>query len=364
MDMNSNRWPGEHTDETAPRPMDAEPAPPAVTALVRRTPWEQARELVGFLKDVDTIATELCKSTLLPKNMQAPANLKLVLLQGLEMGFSVVQAIRASYVIESRESPPRVGYYVEALVALVRKSPVCRFFRVEECTPTLCRVVCARKDEADSVVHMFELSMAQAQAGNLDKRWNGESKQFEVKFPWKASPSDMLRNRCCGRAVKTVFQDVVFGMSTPDELDDLATADSLERAGGFGPVPAEAPVRFRAGDAPVDADIVQDAGSVPAADDGTGDPGWDAALADIASGTGINTSSWLPDDLGEEWSRRCAGAPDRRALNALGSWMAAMKTRADKSPACARAAAAMAETFNARGAELRKSQAAQTGGAA
>lgn len=347
-----------------------QPAIPPVTALARRSVFEQARELVGYLKDIDIISDALCKSTLLPKNMQAPANLKLVLLQGLEMGFSVVQAIRASYVIESKEAPPRVGYYVEALVALVRKSTVCRFFRVEECTPEMCRVVCARSDEAAAVIHTFELSMKQAQAGNLDKRWDWEKKEFAVKFPWKAAPSDMLRNRCCGRAVKTVFQDVVFGMSTPDELDDLATADSMDRHGGFEAIPVEPTRRHpRAAEAPVDADIVEitPAGEVPPAhDEGTGDPGWDAALAEIAKGAGVGLDmiGWMPDDLAEEWARRCAGAADRKALNALGGWMASMRSRADKSRACGTAAAAMAETFNARSGELKVAAAKPSGGAA
>jgi hypothetical protein len=340
-----------------------EEEPQPSTALVRRSPFDQARELVGYLKDIDIIAGELCKATLLPKNMQAPANLKLVLLQGLEMGFSVVQAIRASYVIESKEAPPRVGYYVEALVALVRKSPVCRFFRVEECNPDVCRVVCARKDEDDAIIHTFELTMKQAIAGRLDQRYDWERKEFVQKFPWKSAPSDMLRNRCCGRAVKTVFQDVVFGMSTPDELDDLVTAERADAHGGFAPVPAQAepkvyytnegsqaapddrPMKAPAGAEIIEAELV-----------GTGDAGWDELLDQVAKLASVDTAGWLPPELLELWERKVGEAKSKAQLNALAPWIGAAKKGAGKSKACSEVATQMSVTFNERSAKLKEEE--------
>ncbi len=186
---------------------------PITTSLVRRSPLEQIHELTTYLADLDTIALALCKSTVLSKPMQNPANLKLVLLQGLSMGFDVVQSIRASFVIEGKpgsDEPARVGYYVDALVALVRASEKCRFFRVLESTSKVCRVECSRTDEPVEMVHHFELTREAAADAGLDQKWfrgPGGAWKSELKYQWQAMPADMLNARCCGRAVKVGKHD-------------------------------------------------------------------------------------------------------------------------------------------------------------
>jgi len=329
---------------------------PTTTALVRRSQWEQVHDLVAYLDDLDALANALCKSTMLPREMQTPANLKLVLLQGLSMGFDPIQAIRGSYVITSKDQPPRVGYYVEALVALVRTSSVCRFFRVEEATAERCRVVCARTDEDETMLHIFELTMAQAQAANLDKKWEkGSDGKYhpETKYTWKAAPADMLRNRTCGRAVKSVFQDVVFGMSTPDELDDIAAADAMERSAGGGFAPAPVAARPAPSSAPAAAAARPAEDIVDAELVGSGDAAWDELLALIGL-AGVDTAGWLPADLCEEWDRRVAGTTSKGALNAFAPWIGEATKRAQASKSCAEVAAHMRASFNAQNAELGK----------
>ena len=342
------------------------PPPPPQLALVRRSPWDQLHELAGFLQDLDAIATALCKSTLLPPSMQAPANLKLVLAQGLEMGFTPIQAIRASFVVESKKNGARVGYYVESLVALVRKSNVCRYFTVEVATADACRVRCARADEPEDIVHRFELTMDAAKKANLDKEWeqgpNGE-RVAKQKYTWFTAPADMLRNRCCGRAVKTVFQDVVYGMTTPDEIEDLRAAEVLERdsgnASGFAAVPMSTPAPTAQPEI-VDAEIVEPEPTAPAtgqpapSEEGTGDPAWDAAVAEIAKLAAIAMPAWTPADVLEEFSARLARATTKAEMNPLGSWIAALKKHGEKAPTVLAECAKFVAAFNARTGELRK----------
>lgn len=370
-------------------------APAQTTALAVSSPYGSLTEFVKHMEELKAVAEVLSKSSLLPKAMQNPANLQLVLAQGIEMGFTPIQAIRASFIIESKDQPAKVGYYVESLVALVRKSGVCRFFRVEVMTADECRVVCARKDEDETIIHTFRLSMVEAQKANLDKKWEWEDgkRVAKTKYPWVTAPSDMLRARTCGRAVKAVFQDVIFGMATPDELDAIADAHVIEMMesgadNAFVPAPitsSPAPSRSRAGEsgpslastravtsqpttkAPVDVPYNETTPFDAPADASTGDPGWDAALVALAKVNGWDvgsTSSWGPDDVKEEFSRRVDGASNRKELNQLGTWQGRFTEQAAKSKTCAEVAAYLRDTFNTRNTQLRDAEKSATAGGA
>ncbi len=332
--------------------LDSPPAP--TMALARRSPFDGVTDLVQHLEGLEVLSQVLCKSTLLPRDMQTPANLKLVLLQGLEMGFTPIQAIRASFIITSKDQPAKVGYYVEALVALVRQSSVCRFFRIDVADATKCRVSCARKDEDEAIVHSFELTLVEAQKANLDKKWtrNPTTGKFEPeqKYTWFTAPADMIRNRCCGRAVKTVFQDVVFGMATPDELDDVASAEAGERAMAAEyvavPMPRSTTVTM-------------------STDRSTGDPAYDDMLARLGDFAQVRMSGWLPEDVLEAFTNVLQLAGDRKALGAAQPWLATVASRAAKSKTVADLAAKMSMLYNERNAELRKAaEAPATGKAA
>jgi hypothetical protein len=367
---------------------DIKPDPAPQLALVRRSPFDQLGDLTKHLEALDLIANALCKATILPPTMQTPANLKLVLIQGLEMGFTPIQAIRASFVITSKEGS-KVGYYVDSLVALVRTSNVCRFFRVEETTKDRCKVTCARTDEDESVVHSFEITMVEAKARGLDKKneWNPETRQNvqKQKYVWITAPADMLRARTQGLAVKSVFQDVVFGMSTGEELDDLAAAEVLEKhaPGDFAPVPTaprreqspppanwqdardHAATQKREPEDVVDAELVEDPTMptlpvqtrepAPVAET-SGDPGWDEALGVVGAIASVDTKGWFPEDVLKLWDANLGGATKRVELNALAPIIGEFAKRSEKSKTCADVAARLRVSFNAATQALRKSE--------
>lgn len=363
-----------------------EPAPSV--ALVKRSPFELAREFVAYLKDIDIIAESLSKSTLLPKEMQTPANLRLVLAQGLEMGFSPLQAVRATFVIPGSKdgyTPAKLGYYVQALIALVHSRGKCRFFRVDETNGKRCRVSCARSDEAADVVHSFELTIEQARDAKMNVKWTKENGQWvaEEKHPWKTAPADMLMWRVCGRAAKAVFPDVVFGMSTPDEIEDLVAADAMDndKSGGFVAIPHSPPRAAAASSSPppsssaaaatpatspeiVDAELVPDETTAAP----SGDPAWDQFLHEIAQLT--NDREMLqafPPEMTLHWDARLVEVKTRKDLNALAPWIGAANKRASQSKACAELGAHMQKSFNEHNAKIREAEraaaAAAKGGA-
>jgi hypothetical protein len=237
---------------------------------------------------------------------------------------------------------------------------VCRFFRVEETSAKRCRVTCARKDEPLEVIHTFELTIEQAIEAKMNVKWErGQDGKFypEEKFPWKTSPADMLLWRTCGRATKVTFGDVVHGMTTPEDVEDLAAADAMERAGGeFAPAPVSpfvkpisAAAKERAAERTATGEDVVDAELV-----GSGDAAWDDLIGIIGPLAGVDTAGWLPSDLCEEWDRRIAGATTKGTLNAFAPWIGEASKRAATSKNCADAATHMRTSFNAQSAELGK----------
>lgn len=360
----------------------ATPATPTL-ALARRDPMAEIRELAAGLAELKTVCEALSKATILPPLMQHPANLQLVVMQGLSMGFTVWQAIRASFIIPPKKDGevPRVGYYVDSLIALVRRSDKCRFFRIEETTAEVHRVVCARTDEGtdeNPIVHMFELTRQQAHESGMDvARWKDRDGRWQtgIKHNWETGPADMLNARNCGRAVKRVFQDVVFGMSTPEELEDIVIADRQEGE-LFAAIPRAAanakrvdiipPSGARSGETVV---VYEDGNTVgsgatqdgPASElvppeEGSGDPAWDEVLAIFARTAGVDTKGWLPSELVELWSKRLGAVATKAQLTLLAPWMSHVGARISESKSCSEVFAAMRKMFSERDAEIRKQE--------
>lgn len=345
---------------------------PGPTALVRRDAMTEIRELAAGLAELRAVCEALCKATILPPLMQHPANLQLVIMQGLSMGFTVWQAIRASFIIPPKKDGevPRVGYYVDSLIALVRRSDKCRFFRIEETTAHRHRVICARTDEGtdeNPIIHMFELTRQEAHEAGMDvARWKDREGRWQtgIKHNWETGPADMLNARNSGRAVKRVFQDVVFGMATPDELDELTAAEQLEanapREYAAVPVvvhqPATATASARIERDIVDADIVSNDEAPPAAGESSGDRGWDAMLADVARITKVSTEGWLPDDLLELWEMKLAGATSKGTLNLQGPLLASVGSHVAQSKTVSDVYSKMRGAYNDRDRDLKQAE--------
>lgn len=358
---------------------DTPSAPPPTLAIQRRDAMAEIRELAAGLAELRSVCEALCKATILPPLMQHPANLQLVIMQGLSMGFTVWQAIRASFIIPPKKDGevPRVGYYVDSLIALVRRSDKCRFFRIEETTAEVHRVVCARTDEgtdAAPIIHMFELTRQQAHESGMDvARWKDRDGRWQtgIKHNWETGPADMLNARNCGRAVKRVFQDVVFGMATPDELEDIAIADRGEEGELFAAIPRAAATAKRVEVIPsqpgvVDTVVIPDAAAelVPP-EEGSGDPAWDEVLAIFAKTASVDTAGWLPSELLELWSKRLGAVATKAQLALLAPWMGHVGARISESKSCSEVFAAMRKMFNERDAEIKRQerQARSAGGA-
>jgi len=122
--------------------------------------------------------------------------------QGRELGLSTMQALGNIYVVEGK-----VSLSSDLMAAMVLKSQVCEYLRVVEMTPERATYAAKRKGGNE---FRFSFSWEDATKAGLTGR-----------ATYKANPADMLRHRALSKTVRAVFPDVVAGLYSRDEAEDI-----------------------------------------------------------------------------------------------------------------------------------------------
>lgn len=154
-----------------------------------------------------TFSKHLADSDLVPKDFQRkPGNCLIALQWGAELGLKPLQAVQSIAVINGR--PAMWG---DALMALVRSSPVCEWIIEEDDGKTAtCRV--KRRGEPE-----------QARTFSIDDAKNaglsGKS------GPWTQYPKRMRQLRARAFALRDVFADVLRGMAMAEEAQDIPAGE-------------------------------------------------------------------------------------------------------------------------------------------
>jgi hypothetical protein len=179
------------------------------------TAVQKQSEPIGFelanINQAYRLATALSKSGLIPTALKGkPDDILVVLMSGRELGMPPMQSLRHLYVIEGRISMSAV-----MMLGRVLKSGQADFFTVTETTSKLATAKTRRKGSPDDVVLTFTIEDAMAM--NLAGRDN-----------WKKQPATMLRWRVVTALCRLVYPDVVEGIYSEDEAEDIrATAHSI-----------------------------------------------------------------------------------------------------------------------------------------
>jgi hypothetical protein len=151
------------------------------------------------------LATVLAQSTLIPTDLQKnPANVLVVIMQGMEVGFTPAQALRSITVIKGKVS---IG--ADGLAALCLSRPdVCAKLELRDWTPERCSYVVQRVGKKEQE-YAFTADDAK-KAGLLGN-------QMYDKFR-----KPMLRARCISLACRAEFPDLCVGLYDADtgELSD------------------------------------------------------------------------------------------------------------------------------------------------
>ena len=164
------------------------------------------------MKQIGRLAEIIVASGLAPKAiMNAPsprAAAYVVISTGLEMGLGVMQALRHIFVTPEG----KVGVSAAIIVARVKRSKSCRFFRIVKMDNKEC--ICETMREGEPEPTRLTWTIEDAKNANLLGKDN-----------WKKYPRSMLRNRCQAELARAVYPDEVDGVYDPDELGAITTED-------------------------------------------------------------------------------------------------------------------------------------------
>jgi len=174
------------------------------------------------LDEAFRLAEMLASSEMVPKGYGGkPANVLVAVQWGHEVGLKPLQALQNIAVINGRPT-----LWGDALVALVRNSPLCEYIieTTDAAGTAFCQV--KRRGEQEQV-RSFSDADAKT-AGLLGK-----------DGPWKSNPKRMKQMRARAFALRDVFADVLKGMQMAEEVMDLPAEGSaptpLDQLAGAAP---------------------------------------------------------------------------------------------------------------------------------
>lgn len=170
-----------------------------------------------------TFSNYLADSDMVPKDFKGkPGNCLVAIQWGMEIGLKPLQAMQNIAVINGRPS-----LWGDAVIALVRSSPLCEYIIEEDDGRTAtCKV--KRRGEPEQF-RTFSMDDAKA-AGLLGKQG-----------PWTQYPKRMRQMRARAFAVRDVFPDVLKGLPVAEEVMDTPTERFMGSADVVGAPQPPAP---------------------------------------------------------------------------------------------------------------------------
>lgn len=154
-----------------------------------------------------TFSNYLAESDLVPKDFKGkPGNCLIAMQWGAELGLKPLQALSNIAVINGR-----AALWGDAVIALVRSSPLCEYV-IEEDTGNVATCKVKRRGEPEQI---RTFSMQDAQAAGLAGK----------QGPWTQYPKRMRQMRARAFALRDVFPDVLRGMPVAEEVMDTPTKE-------------------------------------------------------------------------------------------------------------------------------------------
>jgi hypothetical protein len=153
------------------------------------------------------------------------AGVATMILYGAELGISPAQAMRTMHVIEGRAVLSSAG-----MVALIKRSPKCHYFRVEEASDEHCVVETQRRLDDGKLdkprritVRIWwgdpkDVPTAQKDTAHVLPSRDRDGKPTS---PWARTPMRMLKARACSWVANDVYEDVITGLYSAEEIVDF-----------------------------------------------------------------------------------------------------------------------------------------------
>lgn len=164
----------------------------------------------------------------------AIAGITTMIMYGAELGLSPMQAMRSMHVIEGQPS-----LSAEGCVAILKRSPKCLYFRVTAESDDFCSAETVRveNDGTKSPVHKLTVKIWWDDPKNIPKPEKGllyvlptYDKKGNLAPAWARTPGRMVKARCTMWLAHNVFEDVILGLYSVEEVVDFAdrrTSDNI-----------------------------------------------------------------------------------------------------------------------------------------
>jgi len=175
------------------------------------------------ISEATTMADHLAKSALVPKEFRGrPADVFLAITYGIELGLPPVTVLNSISVIQGRPT-----LYAASMVGLCWASGLCEKFVCVERSATKVTYMTKRKGNPEQ---SMSFTIEEAKDANLLRNEN-----------YKKYPARMLEARCKAFLAKDVYPDVLRGMISSEEAQDLEPAIATHVEAFEAPEPVAAP---------------------------------------------------------------------------------------------------------------------------
>jgi hypothetical protein len=222
---------------------DAAPLPANIQAILSEKP---ARFSPETIEDVQRISRIFYDGGLMPKHFYddkrvAPedrrpagiAGLATMIMYGAELGLSPMQAMRMMHVIEGR---PVLS--AEGCVALIKRSAKCVYFRVVEESDEhcICETVRRGDDGKPEPSHKLTVRVWWGKIEEMPKAEKGtlyvlpsRNRDGSLAPAWQRTPGRMVKARCSSWLGHDVYEDVLAGLYSAEEVVDFRDGRPVDR---------------------------------------------------------------------------------------------------------------------------------------
>lgn len=188
------------------------------------------------LDEAYRLGNALFQSGIVPYQLKTPEAVCAVIMRGMELGMPPMQSLASLMVVNQR-----VSMFGDAALARVRGAGVLTGFKefIEGTGDDMVAVCQVGRRNADGSVEAVEerFSVEDAKLAGL---WTKRGKSGEPS-PWQTYPKRMLKMRARGFALRDLFTDVLGGMRTVEEEQDIERMEAQSLVAPPPPPVEEAP---------------------------------------------------------------------------------------------------------------------------
>jgi len=204
----------------------AEPPPPAPSepehsALLQAVTAKTANGMAAnyskrlepkSMKGAQWVANEIYESRMFPKKIKSPGDALAVIMAGSERGLGAMTSLMGIHIFDG---VPLFSSHL--IVGFAKAHHSCRYFRLVNSTATECTYETHREGSPEPERMTFTIDDAKT-AGLVRKTRKGEPGM------WQKWPGQMCRKQCKVELARSVYEDVVGGLYSPDEMGNEEVA--------------------------------------------------------------------------------------------------------------------------------------------